>query len=40
MNEGNPFEDWWVDPTIVPEEKWKSFKFGGLGTEGREVILL
>tara|TARA_R100000664_G_scaffold16675_1_gene25483 strand:- start:99 stop:818 length:720 start_codon:yes stop_codon:yes gene_type:complete len=40
MNEGNPFEDWWVDPTVVPEERWKPFKFGSLGTEGREVILL
>ena len=39
-NEGNPFEDWWVDPTVVPEERWKPFKFGSLGTEGREVILL
>ena len=40
MNEGNPFEDWWVDPTVIPEERWKPFKFGSLGTEGREVILL
>ena len=40
MNEGHPFEDWWVDPTVVPEERWKPFKFGSLGTEGREVILL
>lgn len=22
-NMGSPFEDWWVDPLVVPEETWK-----------------
>jgi hypothetical protein len=24
-NEGNPYEDWWIDPLIIPEERWKIF---------------
>jgi hypothetical protein len=26
MNGGNPFEDWYVDPSVVAEEKWKPFE--------------
>ena len=25
-NENNPFEDWWIDPNIVSEERWKPYK--------------
>jgi hypothetical protein len=24
-NEGNPYEDWWVDPEVVSEDIWKEF---------------
>ena len=24
--EGNPYEDWWVDPAIVSEDVWKPYK--------------
>ena len=24
-NEGNPYEDWWVDPEVIPEDTWKEF---------------
>jgi len=24
-NEGNPYEDWWIDPLVVPEERYKPF---------------
>ncbi len=24
-NGGNPYEDWYVDPQVVPEERWKPF---------------
>jgi len=25
QNEGNPYEDWWIDPFIVPKERWEKF---------------
>lgn len=37
MNEGNPYEDWWVDPAVVPEERWKPYKTM-LGIDCKEVI--
>ena len=37
MNEGNPYEDWWVDPAVVPEERWKPYKTM-LGMDCKEVI--
>jgi hypothetical protein len=37
MNEGNPYEDWWVDPAVVPEERWKPCKTM-LGIDCKEVI--
>ena len=24
-NEGNPYEDWWVDPLVISEDVWKQF---------------
>jgi len=24
-NEGNPYEDWWVDPEVISEDTWKEF---------------
>ena len=24
--EGNPYEDWWIDPAIVSEDVWKPYK--------------
>ena len=36
--EGNPYEDWWVDPTIVSEDIWKPYKTR-VGLESNEVIL-
>jgi len=36
-NQGNPFEDWYVDPSVIPEERWKLFKKNFV--EGKEVIL-
>ena len=36
--EGNPYEDWWVDPAVVPEYIWKPYKTG-IGAESNEVIL-
>lgn len=24
-NENNPYEDWWIDPTVIDEEYWKPF---------------
>lgn len=36
-NQGNPFEDWYVDPSVIPEERWKLFKNNFV--EGKEVIL-
>ena len=37
--EGNPYEDWWIDPAIVSEETWKLYKTR-IGMESNEVILL
>ena len=37
MNEGNPYEDWWIDPAVVPEERWKPYKTM-LGMDCKEVI--
>ena len=37
--EGNPYEDWWIDPAIVSEEVWKPYKTR-IGLESNEVILL
>ena len=37
--EGNPYEDWWVDPAIVSEDVWKPYKTR-IGLESNEVILL
>ena len=36
--EGNPYEDWWIDPAIVPENVWKPYKTR-IGLESNEVIL-
>jgi len=37
--EGNPYEDWWIDPAIVSENVWKPYKTR-VGLESNEVILL
>ena len=37
--EGNPYEDWWIDPAIVSENVWKPYKTR-IGLESNEVILL
>ena len=37
-NENNPFEDWWIDPNIVSEERWKPYKTW-MGSNAEEVIL-
>ena len=37
-NEGNPFEDWWIDPLIVPHERWTLFHTS-LGSEAKEMFL-
>ena len=36
--EGNPYEDWWIDPAIVSENVWKPYKTR-IGLESNEVIL-
>ena len=36
--EGNPYEDWWIDPAIVSEERWKPY-YTRIGAESNEVIL-
>lgn len=36
--EGNPYEDWWVDPAIVSEDTWRLFKTN-IGSDSMEVIL-
>ena len=36
--EGNPYEDWWIDPAVIPEETWKPFRTD-IGTDSMEVIL-
>jgi len=35
-NLGNPFEDWYVDPKVIPETIWKQFKCDNL--EASEVM--
>ena len=37
--EGNPYEDWWIDPAIISENVWKPYKTR-VGLESNEVILL
>ena len=37
--EGNPYEDWWIDPATVSEDVWKPYKTR-IGLESNEVILL
>jgi hypothetical protein len=37
--EGNPYEDWWIDPAIVSEDVWKPYRTR-IGLESNEVILL
>jgi hypothetical protein len=37
--EGNPYEDWWIDPAIISEDVWKPYKTR-IGLESNEVILL
>lgn len=36
-NEGNPYEDWWVDPLVIDEDVWKQFV--NESVEFSEVIL-
>ena len=36
--EGNPYEDWWIDPTVISEDMWKPFKTH-IGIDCKEVIL-
>ena len=36
--EGNPYEDWWVDPAVVPEYIWKPYRTI-IGAESNEVLL-
>lgn len=36
-NEGNPYEDWWIDPSVVGEDIWKQFV--NENVEFDEVIL-
>ena len=35
--EGNPYEDWWVDPVIVSEDVWKPYKTR-IGLDSWEVV--
>jgi len=35
--EGNPYEDWWVDPAIVSEDVWKPYKTR-IGLDSWEVV--
>ena len=35
--EGNPYEDWWVDPAIVSENIWKPYKTR-IGLDSWEVV--
>ena len=37
-NEDNPYEDWWIDPNIISEEKWRPYKTL-VGGNSAEVIL-
>lgn len=36
-NEGNPYEDWWVDPLVIGEDIWKQFV--NENVEFSEVVL-
>lgn len=36
-NEGNPYEDWWIDPEVVDEEDWKPFAIDNV--EFSKIIL-
>lgn len=36
-NEGNPYEDWWIDPLVIDEDIWK--KFVNENVEFDEVLL-
>ena len=36
-NEGNPYEDWWIDPLVIDEDVWK--QFANENVEFSEVIL-
>ncbi len=36
-NEGNPYEDWWIDPLVIGEHMWKQFL--NQNVEFSEVIL-
>jgi len=36
-NEGNPYEDWWIDPLVIGEHMWKQFL--NEDVEFSEVIL-
>tara|TARA_B100000963_G_scaffold171100_1_gene148880 strand:- start:1804 stop:2454 length:651 start_codon:yes stop_codon:yes gene_type:complete len=38
MCEGNPYEDWWVDPNVISEDVWKPFRTD-LGSDAMEIIL-
>ena len=35
--EGNPYEDWWIDPAIVSEDIWKPYKTR-IGLDSWEVV--
>ena len=36
-NEGNPYEDWWIDPEVIDEEDWKPFAIDNV--EFSKIIL-
>ena len=36
-NEGNPYEDWWIDPEVIAEEDWKPFAIDNV--EFSKIIL-
>ena len=35
--EGNPYEDWWIDPAIVSEDVWKPYRTR-IGLDSWEVV--
>lgn len=38
--EGAIFEDWWVDPTVVPKERWEPYvSHSPYGIDARDVLL-
>ena len=37
--EGNPYEDWWIDPAIVSEDVWKPYSTR-IGLDSWEVVSL